>query len=167
MRYYPAAIALSLLAAVTASGGIGAERAPDPRAALLVSQGQAALDAGEYQRAVDSFEAALVVDPGHSAIYVELAEVYRREGLQGKAIRYFRSALERDPDNLAAISGEGAALAEKGALDQAKLNLSKIESLCGGGCSEAQTLATAIAEGPKPRVLAAEATAQDSPVTQN
>ena len=167
MRYYPAAIALSLLTAVTASVGQGAERVPDPRAAVLLADGKSALAAGNYQGAVDALETALVIDPGYSAVFVELAEVYRQQGLQGKAIRYYRQALDRDPGNLAAISGEGAAMAEKGALEQAKLNLSKLESMCGERCDATRTLATVIARGPKAKILTAEAVTPEAIVTQN
>src|SRR5690606_28250655 len=109
MRLTPAALALSLLAAVTASVSYGGERQVDPRAASLLAEGRGALAGGEVQAAIDSFEAALAIDPGHTAIYLDLAEAARREGLQGKAIHYYREALEREPDNLAAISGEGEA----------------------------------------------------------
>ena len=166
MRYTPAALALSLLAAVTSSVGLAAEREPDPRAAALVAEGRSALAAGDVQAAVDRFEAALAVDPAHTPVYLDLAEAARQDGLQGKAIHFYRAALERDPGNLAAISGEGEALVEKGALEKARRNLSKLESLCGGGCSEAQELATAIQQGPEP-VLRAEAITLDPIVAQN
>ena len=51
--------------------------------------------------------------------------------MQGKAIHYYREALERDPHNLAAISGEGEALVEKGAVEKARRNLAQLEGLCG------------------------------------
>ena len=166
MRFAPASAALALLFAVTASVGQGADHVPDPRAAMLVAEGRAALEAGQPQAAIDSFEAALAVDPAHTAVFLDLAEVARREGLQGKAIRYYREALERDPDNLAALSGEGEALLEKGAVEKARRNLAKLESMCGSQCSEAQSLAAAIARGPQPRVLTAEAVMPDTVVTQ-
>jgi len=166
MRYIPAALALSLLAAVTSSIGHSAEREPDPRAAALLAQGRSALAAGEVQAAIDRFEAALAIDPAHTAIYLDLAEAARREGLQGLAIHYYRETLERDPDNLAAISGEGEALVEKGAVEKARRNLSKLESLCGGACNEAQELAAAIDHGPQP-VLTAEAAPSEPLVAQN
>ena len=155
MRYLPAAAALSLLAAVTASVGYGAERAPDPRAAALVAEGRAALNAGETQGAIDLFEAALAVDPAYTPIYLELAEAARQEGLQGKAIHYYRAALERDPKNFAAISGEGEALLEKGAVEKARRNLAQLESMCGSACDETRQLAAAL-DSP-PTVLTAEA----------
>ncbi len=165
MRYFPAAAALSLLAAVTASGGLGAEREPDPRAAALIAQGRASLAGGNVQAAIDSFEAALVVDPAHTAVYLDLAEAARQDGLQGKAIHYYREALERDPRNFAAISGEGEALVEKGAVEKARRNLAQLESLCGAACNETRELAAALQSGPP--VLTAEVVVPDPVVTQN
>lgn len=165
MRFFPAAAALSLLAAVTASAGFGQERAPDPLAAALIADGRAALLSGDTQAAIDHFEAALAVDPAHTAIYLDLAEAARQDGLQGKAIHYYREALERDPRNFAAISGEGEALIEKGALEKARRNLAQLESLCGSGCNETRQLAAALASGPP--VLTAEVVAPVPLVTQN
>lgn len=167
MRYMPAAIALSLLAAVTASVGDAAPRNADPRAVELVAQGKALLNSGETQHAIDSFEAALAVDPAYSDVYLELAEAARKEGLQGKAIHYYREALETEPNNLAAISGEGEAMVEKGAVAKAEENLAKLKSMCGEGCNETQELAAAIAAGPQQKVLTAEAVTPEPTVTQN
>lgn len=148
MRFAPAAAALSLCLAMTASISLaGDDAAPDPRAAALIAQGQALLAGGEPQAATDAFEAALAVDPGYTPIFVNLADAARQQGLQGKAIRYYREALERDPGNFAAISGEGAALVEKGALEKAKRNLAKLQSLCGDECPETVALQSTIARG--------------------
>lgn len=167
MRYFPAALALSLTVALTASLGQSAERQADPRAVALEKVGEAKLAAGDVQAAVDAFEAALAIDPGHTPIYLDLAEAARREGLQGKAIHFYREALEREPENLAAISGEGAALVEKGAVEKARKNLAKLQTMCGGNCRETKTLAAAIARGPQQAVLTAEAVTPDPVVTQN
>jgi tetratricopeptide (TPR) repeat protein len=167
MRYAPAALALSLLVAVTSSVGLAGERAPDPRSAALVEQGRSQLAAGQVQPAIDSFEAALAIDPGHTQVYIELAEAARRQDLQGKAIHYYRAALERDPNNFVALSGEGEALVEKGAVEKARRKLAQLESLCGAGCSESRQLAAAIAQGPQPATLTAEAVMPEPVVTQN
>ncbi len=160
MRFAAPAAALSLCFAMTASitvaGGVGA---PDPRAEALIAQGQTALAGGQTQAAIDAFEAALAVDPGHTPIFIDLAEAARQQGLQGKAIRYYREALERDPGNFAAISGEGAALVEKGALEKAKRNLAKLQSLCGDQCPETVALQSRIARG-VPARLAVESSAE-------
>ena len=168
MRYAPAAAAISLLVAVSASVGSAQVEQADPRAAALMVQAQDALDAGQPQRAIDALEAAFAVDPQYTPILVALAEASRREGLQGKAIRYYREALDRDPRNLAAIAGEGAAMVEKGAVERARRNLAQLESLCGSSCPQTEELARAIAQGPKDKtVLTAEAVMPDAMVTQN
>ena len=167
MRYAPAAVALSLLAAVTASVGYGATRAPNPAAAALEKSGQAQLSAGRVQDATDLFEAALTVDPADTSLYLDLAEAARQQGLQGKAIHYYREALTREPGNLAAISGEGQAMVEKGAVEKARRNLAKLQSLCGTGCAESRQLAAALERGPRTAVLTAEAVTPSPIVTQN
>lgn len=168
MRYFPAALALSLLGAVTASSLYSAAPAPlDPRAAALVEQGRAAMAAGNADAAVDAFEAALTVQPGNATIYLALAEAARKQGMQGKALHFYREVLEHDPKNIAAISGEGAALVEKGAIEKARRNLSRLEGLCGSSCAETEQLAAAITRGPAPRVVTAEAVKPEPVVTAN
>ena len=168
MRYYPAALALSLAVAVTASVSHGAApESEDPRARALLAEGRAAIAQGDAQHATDAFEAALAVDPGYIGAYLALGDAARVEGLQGKAIHYYREALERDPDNVAALSAEGGAMVEKGAVEKARRNLARIEGLCGKGCSEAQQLAAALQRGPQSTVLTAEAVTPSPIVTQN
>ena len=169
MRYFPAALALSLVAAVTASTSFGAPPLPlDPRAAGLVQQGRTALTTGSIDDAVADFEAALAVQPGHPAIYLNLAEASRKQGMQGKALRYYREALKLDPTNQYAIAGEGEALVEKGALEKAKLNLARLQQLCGiASCAPVQSLTAAIARGPAPQVVTAEQVAVKPEVKVN
>lgn len=158
MRYWPAAFALSLLAVLSASTGTAkVNEVIDPRAQALLETGRGQLASGEIDSAIDSFEAALTVDPGYPATYLALGQAARRAGMQGKAIHYYREALEREPNNLAAISGEGGALAEKGALEKAKANLKRLQGLCGKACPEAEQLAGVIAKGPIAKVVTAEA----------
>ncbi|MFM5954007.1 MAG: tetratricopeptide repeat protein, partial [Novosphingobium sp.] len=158
MRYTPAALGLALLAAVTASSGQGAPPAPlDPRAAALVAQGRQALSENKVDEAVDDFEAALAIQPGHVAIYLNLAEANRKQGMQGKALHYYRVALQLDPENKYAIAGEGKALVEKGAVEKARRNLARLETLCGNkACAPAKELSAAIDRGPTPQLVTAD-----------
>jgi tetratricopeptide (TPR) repeat protein len=168
MRYMPAALALSLLVAVT--GSVGSARVAaitDPRARSLLDAGRAILAHGDVAAATDTFEAALTVDPGNPDTYLALGDAARSAGLQGKAIHYYREALNRDPNNLAALSGEGGAMAEKGALDKAKGNLARLEGLCGRTCPETEQLATVIAKGPVAKVVSAEAVKPEPEVESN
>jgi tetratricopeptide (TPR) repeat protein len=168
MRYMPAALALSLLATVSASV-IHSAPAPtmDPRATALIAEGQRSLSAGKIDAAIDAYEAALTVQPGSATILLNLAEATRRQGMQGKALHYYREALDADPANLQAIAGEGEALVEKGAVEKARRNLSRLEGLCGQNCDATRQLSAAIARGPLPRVLTAEAVTPAPVVTEN
>jgi len=168
MRYTPAALALSLIIAVSSSVIHSAPpEALDPRAVGLMDEGRAALAAGQVEKAIDAYESALTVAPGSVAVLVGLADANRRSGMQGKAVHYYRMALENDPRSLAAIAGEGEALAEKGATEKANRNLARLKSLCGENCAETKTLAAAIAKGPAPRVVTAEAVTPKPTVSEN
>ncbi|MCK9544132.1 MAG: hypothetical protein M0R03_19105 [Novosphingobium sp.] len=168
MRYMPAALALSLAAALTASAGFSAApQALDPRAAALVADGQAKLAGGDVNGGIDSFESALTLAPANVQILLYLADATRAQGMQGKALRYYREALVSEPQNLKAISGEGAALVEKGAIEKARRNLSRLEGLCGRDCEATRELAAAISKGPSPRMVSADAVKPEPVVTQN
>ena len=168
MRYMPLGVVLSLLVAVTgSSGSAGVSLPTDPRAKALVETGRELLGRGDVEAATDSFESALAVDPGNPATFLALGDAARASGMQGKAIHYYREALERDPNNLAALSGEGGAMAEKGAIEKAKGNLARLEGLCGRNCPEAQSLASVIAKGPVARVVSADAVKPDPVVEDN
>lgn len=168
MRFMPAALALSLLATVSASV-IHSAPSPtiDPRAAALIAEGHRSLSAGKIDAAIDAYEAALTVQPGNATVLLNLAEATRRQGMQGKALHYYREALEADPANLQAIAGEGEALVEKGAVEKARRNLSRLEGLCGKSCDATKQLSAAIARGPLPRVLTAEAVTPAPVVSEN
>ena len=168
MRFAPAATALSLVLVTTASVTTARSSAPDPRAVALQEQGRAALAQGQAQAAIDAFEAALAVDPGHTALFVDLGEAAREVGLQGKAIAYYREALAREPRNFAAMSGEGEALAERGATEKAKRSLAQLESLCGATCPETLALRARLANGaavPKPRLAADTGPSEGAPAS--
>jgi tetratricopeptide (TPR) repeat protein len=157
MRYTPVALALSALVALSASASHSAPLQPmDPRAGALEATGRAALAAGNADRATDDFEAALAIQPGNPLLLLDLADAARAQGMQGKALHYYRSVLVIDPQNVVAIAGEGAALAEKGALAKAQRNLARLQGLCGSNCAPARLLAAAISRGPAARVVSAD-----------
>lgn len=168
MRYSPAAFALSLTLALTASVGLSAPpRSMDPRAVTLLTQGRAEQEAGRTDAAIDMFEAALTVQPGSADVLLALAESTRQQGMQGKALHYYREVLNLEPQNLSAIAGEGAALVEKGAVEKARRNLTRLQGLCGAQCDPTRQLAAAIAKGPPPKVVTAEAVKPSTVVTEN
>lgn len=143
----------------------GTSQRPDdqitPRSVALLKQGEAAAAAGRYQDADDSFETALAVDPRNRAAFVAMARVAARQKLYGQAIRYTNKALGLEPTDRSALSVQGQAMVELGAVARAKDVLAKLQTLCAGPCPEAGALGAAIARGPtlaaaKPSVAAAK-----------
>jgi tetratricopeptide (TPR) repeat protein len=160
MRLLPIAIAAAVAAATIGSAGFsqqGASAQVDPRSVALTQQGQALLSSGEYDKARDAFETALAVDPDNRGAYIGLGRAAQRQNLPGKAIGFYAEALALEPNDVTALAGQGEAMVERGAVERAKQNLEKIRSVCKDPCPQAATLATAIAKGPPPAVVTAEA----------
>lgn len=167
MRYTPAALALALLATVSSSVIYSAPREElSPRAEALLVAGREDMEAGRINEAIDDFEAALVIHPGSVAVLLELAGARRAHGMQGVALHYYRQALASDPRNLAAIAGEGAALAERGALDKAQRNLARLQGMCGSDCDATRDLASVIESGSTLRVVTAESVGSEPAISE-
>lgn len=165
MRFAAPALAISLAFATVSSVGYGkrvADDQIDPQSMALTKMGIAEAAAGRLDTATDAFETALAVDPRNRAAYVELASVAKKQGLPGKAIRMYREALRIEPNDIIALSGQGEALVQKGAVNRAKENLARIEKLCVSACPEQTRLASAIDKGAQQAVVAAD-TAQPKP----
>jgi cytochrome c-type biogenesis protein CcmH/NrfG len=159
MRFSPAVLAVSLVFATVSSASFGqsADIEIKPRSVQLLQQGEAAQNKGNLQLATDLYETALVVDPRNGSAFVALAQIARVQKLPGKAIRLYREALILDPNNLDALSGQGEALVQRGAVEKAKLNLSRLETVCRGRCDQSQKLATVIKASEKKPVMSAQA----------
>jgi Tfp pilus assembly protein PilF len=143
-----AAVALMVL---SVSSSLMAQRPDDqidPKSLALLQEGRAARAAGNLDGAQDALESALAVDPRNREAFIVLAEISRTRGLPGKAIGLYREALVLEPNDLAALRGQGEALVAKGATEKAKENLAKIKTLCNGACNDSTILAAAIAKGP-------------------
>jgi Tfp pilus assembly protein PilF len=169
-----AALALALaLGAMPADAAKPRSATPDPAPARglpdsqiaplslqMMKAGEAHLVAGKPDAATDSFEAALAADPRNRRAYMGLARAAEAQGLPGKAVRYYREALELDPNDLAALEAQGLALVERGAAARAGDNLERVKKLCQGSCPEADRLAAAIAKGPRTPPAATAANGQ-------
>ena len=165
MRSLPIAIAASL-ALVSVSTSLQGQRAAAPvdaRSLQLLAQGRAARAAGNLDAATDLFETAVAVDPRNRAAFVALGGTAEARGLPGKAIRYYREALTLEPNDVAALAGQGEAMVTKGAVNQARANLARIRALCKSACGEANRLAAVIAKGPPIATAQATTTASTVP----
>jgi len=130
-----------------------------PRSTLLQKQGEAAQTAGDLTQAVDFYESALAADPRNRSAIIAMAQVARAQGLPGKAIGLYREALLLEPNDVTALTGQGEALADKGALELAREKLADAKRLCKTTCPQVATLERAIASSDAKRVVAAEAIA--------
>ena len=156
-RMGPAFGALFLVFALSNSVASLSKPPPDPRAVMMVQEGQLALSRGDTSGAIDAFEAALALDPGFDEAFVALADATRAQGLTGKSIDYYRRVLDSNPRHFGALAGEGQALAQRGALAKARRNLAVLQSLCGANCPETIDLRMAINAGPSASLAAEDA----------
>lgn len=159
MRFSPAVLAMSLALATVSSASFGqsADMEIKTRSVAYMAQGAAAQKQGKLDLATDLYETALAVDPRNGSAFIALAQIARVQKLPGKAIRFYREALILNPNNLDALAGQGEALIQRGAVEKAKINLSRIETLCRTRCPQTAQLSSAIKVSEKTLVLSAQA----------
>jgi tetratricopeptide (TPR) repeat protein len=166
MRLTPIALSVGLAVATMASAGQGQrpDDQIDPRSSALVAQAQAESSAGRHEAANDLLETALVVDPRNRGAYIALGRVAQAQRLPGKAVRYYADALRMEPNDVNALAGQGEAYVQRGAVERARRNLERVQTLCGrNACPQAQQLAAVIQRGPPADVLAAQRPEQGAP----
>lgn len=145
--------ALAALAIAAAIAAAAPAPAPNAQSARFADSGFALLAGKQATRAADAFESALAADPANRRAYLGLAEAARAQGLPGKAIGYYREALQLEPNDIDALAGRGEALAERGATARAGVDLARVRKLCGAGaCPQATRIERAVARATAPRV---------------
>ena len=151
MRLTPLVLCLGLAASTLPVAVVG-HRPEDqiaPQASTLLKQGETVLSQGTLIEADDALETALAVDPKNRAAFNVMARVAIKQQLYGQAIRLTNRALALEPTDRDALTVQGEAMVELGALPRAKENLAKLQKLCGtSGCPQVAVLSTAIARGP-------------------
>lgn len=168
MRFSPVAIALSLTL-LAVSSGVNGQKADDqinPKSMALLAEGQTALRAGNLTAANDALETALAIDPRNRGAFVTLGRVAQAQQLPGKAIRMYFEALSLEPNDVNALSAQGEAMVQKGAVERARANLLRVKTLCKAECAPATQLAAAIAKGPPAAVLTAQNNDKVPPTSQ-
>lgn len=140
----------------TASDAQRADNDIFPRSIALQHEGQKAQEAGELDQAIDHYESALAADPRNRSAIIALAQVARAQGLPGKAIGLYREALVLEPNDIVALTGQGEALADKGALELAREKLGEAQRVCDAKCPQVAALEKTIAASASKRVVAAE-----------
>lgn len=160
MRFTPAACATALIFATVSSTSLSAPNPPQPISELsrqMESEGRRLLGEGQLDEAAGFFETALVADPRNANAFIGLGQIARAQELPGKAIGFYREALALDPVNRAALVGQGEAMVQRGAVDRARQNLARLQTVCGtGGCEELTRLNSAITNAGARTALRAE-----------
>jgi Flp pilus assembly protein TadD len=149
MRISMRFLALGTAAIMVASPVVG--QRPDnqilPRSVEIQQQAHAQIAAGNLSEAAGLLETALAVDPRNRGAFVDLARVAKQQKLFGTAIRLANEALQLEPNDLDAITIQGEAMVELGALPRARANLAKLQKLCASPCPQAIQLSNAITRG--------------------
>jgi tetratricopeptide (TPR) repeat protein len=96
----------------------------------LIVQARAAALANKPAEALDLYEAAILSNPVNPVPYVGLARTYETLGLQGKALRYYREALELSPNDVAVLESQALLMIAKGNTEKAQAGLTRIKKLC-------------------------------------
>lgn len=158
MRLTPIALTLAIALATVGSAVLGQKPDDqiDPRSTALTQEGQGLVAQARYQEATDLLETALAIDPRNRQAYIGLARSAQGLKLPGKAIKFYFEALKLEPNDVAALTGQGEALVQRGAVERAKKNLERIKTLCANPCPQATQLAAVIAKGPPPEVITAQ-----------
>ncbi len=131
-----------LVALATVGTGAGTACA-SPTSNALVRQGQQALARKDYDAARHSFEQAIVADPHDAGAFGDLGLANQRLGAVDKAWRYYRTALEIEPDNVRVLAWSGDLDASLGRLDSAREKLDHLRAVC-GACADYRRLDRAI-----------------------
>lgn len=156
---------LVLASLPTASDAQRADNDILPVSIALQQAGVKAQGAGDLDGAIDAYEAALAADPRNRSAIVALAQVARAQGLPGKAIGLYREALILEPNDIIALTGQGEALADKGALELAREKLAEAKRVCAEKCPQVAALEKTINTSAEKKVVAAEALIPKTVVT--
>jgi Tfp pilus assembly protein PilF len=126
--------------ALAAPGPAGA----DQRSELAMNAGVRAIQAQDWKAAVSRLESAIVFDPGNADAFERLGYAHQQLGNPDKALKYYRIALEIEPNHAAALSRRGMALLSAGNVEEAKADLQRLSRRCGTGCAPHDELQRAL-----------------------
>ncbi|MCK0069816.1 tetratricopeptide repeat protein [Kordiimonas laminariae] len=115
-----------------------------------VAEANVALKSENNAQAQVLFERAIVANPANVTALIGLGQTHEAEGRIGRSLKYYRHALEIEPNALPALEAQALAFLKRDMIDRAESNLSKLSRLCPNGCKALDTVETSI-EGYKAR----------------
>jgi tetratricopeptide (TPR) repeat protein len=113
----------------------------------LYEQGRALALAGYYENALEALTAVRNKEDARVLTYIGYAN--RKMGAVDEGIAWYHKALAIDPGNLYTHEYLGEGYVAAGEMDLAKVQLAKLETLCGTSCEQYEDLAAAIAGEPE------------------
>lgn len=137
-------LSISLTAAVAFSASAQTETKFQKVSRHLVAQANVALDTEQFAEAQLLYERALVAAPANIAALIGLGRSHEGQGRVGKGLKYYRQALEIEPNDQRALEVQALAFLKRDMKDRADSNREKLARLCTAGCSALATVETAI-----------------------
>ena len=138
---------LMMIAAGLLFGGAALAQTADTYQAAsdaLVTKANTALTAGSLDDARGLYERALVANPKNLQAYVGLGRVYEGLDRVGRGLRFYRKALEIEPNDVTALRYQGLAFLRRGLIDRANANRDRLARICRDGCNALDDVELAI-----------------------
>lgn len=110
----------------------------------LVSEAKAALSIEKIDDAQYLFERALVANPANTDALLGLGRAHEAQGRVGKGLKYYRQALEIEPNDVKALEAQALAFLKREMFDRADNNRAKLARLCPKGCEALDSVEVAI-----------------------
>ena len=111
---------------------------PKDKVAVLEKYRHATDLAGElrFAEAATVYREVLADDPEMTDVWLQLAEVYTRQGLQVEAVQAFKEIIKRNPKDAGSLIGAAAGLLRLGKLDEARQHAELAVSVAPAGAHE-------------------------------
>ena len=112
----------------------------------LVVKAEAVLKAEEAGEAQVLYERALVANPANVDALIGLGRAHEAQGHVGSGLKYYRKALEIEPNDKDALEVQAIAFLKRNLASKAEGNREKLARICQAGCAELEAVDSAIEE---------------------
>lgn len=144
MLFLRVLMSISVVGFVSASATAQTENRYQRVSSQLVVQANSVLETNQFSDAQLLYERALVAFPSNTAALIGLGRSHEGQGRVGKGLKYYRQALEIEPNDQRALEVQALAFLKRDMKDRADDNRDKLARLCAGGCAALVTVETAI-----------------------
>lgn len=137
-------VAAGLLASVTSIAQAQTTEKYQNVSRQLAAQAGVAMKADKAEEAQLLFERALVADPANTDALLGLGKAHELQGRLGRSLKYYRQALEIEPNDKKALKAQALAFLKRDNWDRADANRAKLARLCPNGCEALNVVETAL-----------------------